>query len=79
MHGRAFVNIPSNRGSEICIAHESILTKPSCNAPKCKLLFPPSRDAEFMELECPLTADQEVVYNDAVCFWKVRLTNMLRP
>lgn len=29
------------------------------------------RDAEFMELECPLTADQEQVYNDAVHFWKV--------
>ena len=29
------------------------------------------RDAEFMELECPLTAEQEATYNEAVSFWKV--------
>lgn len=31
----------------------------------------PCRDAEFMELECPLTPEQEATYNDAVIFWKV--------
>ena len=31
----------------------------------------PGRDAEFMELECPLTVEQEATYNDAVSFWKV--------
>lgn len=29
------------------------------------------RDAEFMELECPLTVKQEATYNEAVSFWKV--------
>lgn len=31
------------------------------------------RDAEFMELECELTQEQEDTYNEAVSFWKVHL------
>ena len=35
-----------------------------------------SRDAEFMELECELTQEQEDVYNEAVSFWKVMSLSM---
>lgn len=37
----------------------------------CSLLAVLSRDAEFMQLECNLTREQEAVYNAAVVFWKV--------
>lgn len=37
------------------------------------------RDAEFMELECQLTQEQEDVYNEAVSFWKVWLTLSTSP